>query len=346
MGISFRSGIDTAAPGHQWLWRNRLVANTVNLVDGRKGSGKSTLVRGILGCWKAGKMPDATPPHRKLRRVMWFTSEEDYDNTVAPALKLEGIPDSDVITIDRRNKLAYQRLDLFTSYTQIAEEIMDKKIDAVVVDPFSELKPVGYATKDDGAMREYMTMMLSLASSTLSTWIVLRHLRKAKSTFALDEGAGSVQIAACARSVTRCDWPDRMKPERYYGVLVCNLGEPVNPLQFRCISSASKIPVVQWKGVTKLSMEEIIELNAEDSTRSVLDQAKEIIKCCIEEGNNTAVAILKEAKLSDISGKTMHKAKDQMKVTAQRVVDPVSGVACWMWVPPPKIVDKKERELG
>jgi hypothetical protein len=332
MSVSFRSGIDKLQPAQAWLWRNRILANSVNIIDGRKGSGKSTYVRGLLGAWKRGKMPDGTPPHRKLRRIMWFSSEEDYDNTIGPALEIEGIPSSDVITIDRRQRLAIQSLNIVEHYAEISAEIMDKKIDAVVLDPYTELKPPGYSSKDDGATRDYLTLMLTMASATLSTWILMRHLRKAKATSALDEGAGSVQIAAACRSVTRVDWPDRDKPDRYYSVLACNLGEPVSPMSFRIVQSAAKIPVVKFGSMTSLTVEEIADLSDDQDKRDVLDEAKKLLQACLAEGKCNARDILKEAKDNAISESTLRTAKRQLKIIAKRVKDPVTGVVVWRWI--------------
>lgn len=334
MGINFRSGIDSTAAMIEWVWPNRVMANTINMISGRKGAGKSSAVSALLGHWKTGSMPDGSTPHRKLRRVIWFSSEEDYDSVIAPRAKANGINPDDIMTIDRREMTGLPLYDLAKNYTHLRDVIVERKVDAVIVDPYTELKSTGFASKDDGATRDYLTLMITLAQSTSSTWLLMGHCRKAKSNHPLDELAGSVQIAATCRSVIRCDHPDHDKPDRYFSVLACNLAEPTLPVSYTIQRTKSKVPVCKFGTEVQLTMDEIIDLTVDKESRDVLADAKLLLCRCLSEGKKNAADILKEAKQSAIGEKTLRTAKTQMGIRSVRVVDPVSGLATWQWCHP------------
>lgn len=334
MSITFRSGIDKNAPGTQWLWKDRLVANTLNLIDGRKGTGKSSVVSAILGSWHNGTMPDGSKPHKKLRRVLWFSSEEDYDGVIAPRLRHYGIKTNDVLTLDTRSASYIHRLNLESHYNQIKDTIIESKVDAVVVDPYTELKGSGFSSKDDAATRDYLTMMITLAKLTKSTWFLMRHLRKARSTYALDEGAGSVQIAATCRSVTRCDYPDSTKMDRYYSVLSCNLAAPTFPVQYQIEFAKCGIPVATFGAVCQISVEEMASMNSDAESRDVLSDAKKLLIRCLEEGKTLSVEIMREAESAVIGKSTLRKAKFELGIVARPRLDPSSGKVSWHWCMP------------
>lgn len=319
MAASFRIGHDNTVGPVQWLWRDRILADSVNMISGRKETGKSSVIASILGHWRKGVMPDGSPPHKPLRRILWFSSEESVDRVIAPRQALYKIRSTDLVTIDRRINFGLNRAELPRDLQVIASVIREHKIDAVVVDPWLELKPHSFDSKSDTAARDYITFMLAIAEETKTTWLLVGHLTKGKSANSLNEISGSAQVAATCRSVLRCDYPDKTNDERYFSVLACNLGSPVFPVGYSVVPHSSGLVTIKWGSVKQMSVEEITELADEAPERSVMEEAKNLIIACLKEGKTEAKKILCEARECGISDRTMARAKFALGVKSKRV---------------------------
>lgn len=334
MTVSFRIGADNSRSEIQWLWKDHLLANSVNMIGGRKGSGKTSAIASILGAWRAGVMPDGSKPHKPLRRIMWFSSEEDTDKVICPRQALYKIKPVDVVTVDRRVNFGLNRAELPRDLQLLTMTIREHKVDAVIVDPWLELKPVAFDSKSDTATRDYITWMLSIAEQTETTWILVGHLTKGKSANALNELAGSAQVAATCRSVLRCDHPDKTKSDRYLSVLECNLGSPVYPIHYQVIPQKNGLARVEWGEIQEMSVVEISSLADEADERDLMIDAKNVIIQCLTSGKNSSKAILTEASDCGISNRTMTRAKYALGVKSKRVKSADGNNMIWVWFHP------------
>ena len=128
------TGTTSTGASIQWLIPDMILKNDCNLIDGRKGSGKSSIVSGIIGRWhneyKSSRI-------LMLKNILWLTSEEDFDCIVKPRLMQYGIADSSIITIPYRHAKCTKPLMPF-DIDKLSELIIAHNINCLVLVRFSK----------------------------------------------------------------------------------------------------------------------------------------------------------------------------------------------------------------
>lgn len=82
-----------------WIWPNWLPKGMLTLLGGYAGDGKSTLTTALAAALStAGTLPDGSPAPR-LKTLM-VCSEDDVETVVKPRLKVHGMDEDYVITLD------------------------------------------------------------------------------------------------------------------------------------------------------------------------------------------------------------------------------------------------------
>ena len=311
----------------EFLVEDRVVLNDTNLIDGRKSTGKSSVVCKIIADWFHNK--SLSDPNR-LKGVLWLSSEENFDTTIKPRLMYYGLTEDMVSTIDYKNGKSPRPI-LPQDLDKLVEFCKQHGINCVVVDPFSELKPSAWSINDGDQMREYMTAIAALCTRANVTAFVMRHMRKSNGPYSGDDGIGSVMIANTVRLRTRLDVSSEADSRRFWTVQESNIVRPSFPMAYEFKATDRTFGEVVWKGEQQITIEEIKKLSEEDVKRMKMEDAKRLLLEALKEGPKPCVDLIDEAETFGIGERTLAEAKARLKIWSDRLKDTSSGKMYWVW---------------
>lgn len=317
----------------EWIVPRLIIRNNVNLIDGRKGSGKSSLISRVLGDWH--NTPNL-PIWQRLKNILWLSSEEDYEIDIKPRLSQYGISEEQITTIDYRNGKSRKPI-LPMDKDKLADFMRDNKINALVVDPFRELIQDGWSINTGDQMRPYMTSFVTLCSMCEVTAFMPRHMRKAQGDFSGDDGEGSNQIKASIRHPLRIDVTEEKPKRRFLSVEESNKSGDLLPLQFDCVVDAEGVVKVEWLGHKEYTIDELKKLAQTKVKRTKLEEAKVLLLEALKEGEKSSKVLIQEAKDYGIGDRTLDDAKADLGIKSVRKVDQTTGNGHWVWMLPTDI---------
>lgn len=325
--MSFTISRKTSATSKvEWIIPDLIVRNDVNLIDGRKSCGKSSAVAKILGDWHNQL---GLPKWQQLRNILWLSSEENFDSIIKPRLMQYGISEDQITTIDYKNGNS-SKPEFPRDREAMYRFMNDNSINALVIDPFSEVKPVEWSINDGDQMRSYMTSFVSLCFGLECTAFALRHMRKSSGSFSGDDGIGSVQIKASIRHPLRIDVTEEKIKRRFLTVEESNIAKASMPMQFGFTDTDNSFGKIEWMGHKDISIDELKKLAESKVKRSKLEDGKVLLTQALHDGDKAANELIEEAKENGIGDRTLDDAKADLQVSSHRIV-PMQGKAYFVW---------------
>jgi hypothetical protein len=223
--------------GTRWLWPGRIALDSLCVIAGDPGLGKSVLTLDIAAHASRGAPWPDESGFAPVTSVLLMSAEDDFVNTIRPRLVAAGADLSRVIAlkgiVEGRENAPSRMLDI----SQDLEALQDS-IEAVppprllVIDPISAY--LGAVSENANAeVRSLLRPLAEMAASTETAIVLVSHLRKAKGS-SLYRIIGSIAFAAVARSalvVQRVK--DIGKQERRLVPVKCNLEVTRTALRFR-----------------------------------------------------------------------------------------------------------------
>jgi hypothetical protein len=223
--------------GTRWLWPGRIALDSLCVIAGDPGLGKSVLTLDIASHASRGApWPDGSG-FAPVTSVLLMSAEDDFVNTIRPRLVAAGADLSRVTAlkgiVEGREKSLARMLDI----SHDLEELQDS-IEAVppprllVIDPISAY--LGAVSENANAeVRSLLRPLAEMAVSTETAIVLVSHLRKSKGS-SLHRIIGSIAFAAVARSAVVVQ---RVKDvggqERRLVPVKCNLEVTRMALRFR-----------------------------------------------------------------------------------------------------------------
>jgi hypothetical protein len=246
-----------------WLWRHRLVAGTLNLLEGRQGIGKSTLACDLIARVTRGwAFPDGAAT--MAGPVLLVGPEDSVEQTLLPRLTAAGA-DLKLVHLfegaEGRDGEA-TGVQLPRDMTLLAQAIDETGAILVFIDALNDLLGGKTDMNSDAQVRAVLTPVRRLAERTGAAVLATRHFGKSARASAVNAGLGSVAYSALARAVLQVyedpDVPGRILLAR----AKCNVAPPVPTLAFALLSTASDREhdgpaVVTWQGSDPRSAEEL-----------------------------------------------------------------------------------------
>ncbi len=313
-----------------WLWQDRLPRCTVAIIQGVKGSGKSTWLRKIAAAVTGGP---ALPGERRRKgdvgAVLWYAGEESLFGRVLPGLRSAGADLKRCYLADTQGDQAVT-LALPNDSTRLQARIMARGVRLVVIDPlFSFLDGCTDLYADSVAARRYILSLVRVAKATGCLIILSRNCTKDTSHGALSSGRGNGELGNTARSVLHCqEIPDSAG---HYGLSVasCNEGAPAPTLTYRLVLQGAS-PVIEVLGQSDLSADDLAG-GAESATdRSLIDQAKALIRSLLTGGKLDSKIVKDKAERSMIGTRTLQAAARALGVRVQREGSREATVSYWL----------------
>jgi RecA-family ATPase len=311
-----------------FLWEGIVPLGAVTLLEGRKGSGKTTLAAAIAASISGGpQMPG--DKKRKVANVLWAGGEEDLSSAIKPRLLAAGAKAKNLYCPHDSEEAGRQlMLQLPKGATVFAEAMKSLSAKLAVLDPLSSHVESGISLNDEQQARSVLTSLQAVATHSASAILCLRHLRKNATGPASDHGIGSVAIAATSRSVIRTDAHPDKKGFYVLSHVACSVG-PLQPSQLFTLVKVKHGVMIKWEGLAGITAEEICEIDSEHGERDERMDAVKLLQTKLQAGWVSAIEVMAEAKRAGISERRLRSAKAMLMVKSRRVVS--AEDAKWEW---------------
>jgi archaellum biogenesis ATPase FlaH len=230
-----------------WLIQDWIPKGKVSVLFGDPGLGKSLVSLDIAARLTTGRnflspSPTLPLPHSN---VLLFSIEDNASDTIRPRLEAAGADLSRVHLFPDGGRRQ------FSDYRSLISLIRELSASLVIVDPLSAYLGSRYISSDQ-QIRELFASMASFAQHTGATFLIVHHPNKARSGAAVMRSAGSLAVAAAARSVMLIARDPEDPSSRILAVVKGNLGPPPPARRFHFDQEQdARQPNIIWDGVAK-----------------------------------------------------------------------------------------------
>lgn len=320
-----------------WLWKPYIPDGKITLLSGDPGSGKTTLALAICASITSGEMhlpeggiPSETPTTIVSGSVLYFTGEDDLDDTILPRFsKMRGNGTRFFAiggVIQEHDGMRKQWTVTLADREVIENEIRARRPKLVVIDPIQAYLGAKVDFHRANEVRPILDWIADLARRSNCAFLLIRHLCKANYRKALYQGMGSNDFTASARSE----------------ILV---GEhPQEPGQYvlahlKC-SNASKGPSlgyllndghITWLGANDLTPEQLCGQDLRGTALKPRKQAADLLLEVLSAGPRPSAEVIALAGFYGISHRTLQRAREQLGV----ITKPSAYQGHWTWQLPP-----------
>lgn len=325
------SGNGVKAEKVQWDWPEMILRNSLNLIDGNKGSGKSSVMATIASALCAGKKLPESKSAGPKGACLWFGSEESFGGSVVTRWKANGCDANQILTVQEHNASGYGRVIMPMQEDRLRTMVRYTKARVIVADPYTALGDVSLDTRHEQSTRLYLESLARVAHEEGVTILLSRHLRKGRSGSLLDHGLGSVTIAAVCRSVLRAE-RDKQNPSTcFLGCVAGNHGKAPGVVPYTLVEKDGSVFVAKFGARKDKEMEEVLEGGDEPDERDASADARSLLSEALAKGPVDAKVILEEAKKNGIGERTLRRAKAEMRVVSKRGKAGKGVAANWTW---------------
>jgi hypothetical protein len=319
-------------PKLTYLLDRRVALGTLTIVEGRKGAGKSTFMAALAADVTGGPRLPGGRKRRVLGSVLWLTREEDYHLAVLPRIVAAGGNPKLIKWPQPKNGDGPPRMVFPGQFGELEWAITNQGIKLLVMDPWASFLDVGANQNDEQQVRAVTERLIDIGHRTGCALVLARHLRKNSYGRALDHGSGSVAIGAAARSVLRIDaFPG--KPNWCVAVRVGgNIGAAPPALAWE-LMDAGNVAKVAWRGEYDIDPDALAAGTADIGERDERDDATGLLRGMLKEKWVPFTNILKAARNSGISERTLRARKAELHIPSRRQSGNESH--WYEWGPPP-----------
>jgi hypothetical protein len=164
---------------HNWIWADRIARQEIHFVAGKPDVGKGMMLAKIVAdvSWgrdaftgDLGARSEINPkqPPLKAMNVLYSAAEDGAGTMIRPRLEAQGV---------NRKNIHLKRFRLPLDFAEMADIIVDKQIDLVVIDPLASSLSGGIGRFTD-AIRQVTDPLKELLEATDCAALFVDHVRK------------------------------------------------------------------------------------------------------------------------------------------------------------------------
>lgn len=329
----------------RWLWSKRIARDTVSIVAGHPGLGKSQLTASLAAIVSMGGVYPVDRTQCEAGNVVILSAEDGAERVLVPRLKAAGADLSKVNilngTITSRDAKASERIiNLKTDLGELRRTLTEiGDVALVVIDPITAY--LGDADSHKNAdIRALLAPLSDLAEKHGAAMVCVSHLTKGGGTEAMMRVTGSLAFVAAARAaflVAKDKDDDR---RRLFLPLKVNYGDDRTGLAFKVQSTQLTTPAglietshVIWEAeAVTVTADEAMSPHSDPEEHGALEDAKRFILDMLGNGAVPSKQIRSEAEEAGHSWRTIQRARKtlQIEVTKEGMNGP------WIWKLPAK----------
>lgn len=204
---------DVEAKPVEWLWRGRIPAGMLTILDGDPGLGKSLLLKDLAARVSTGRPMPGETERTHAAGVVWLTAEDSLEYTVRPRLDAAGVDSTRIVAVRIREGRDDERKPVIrpADLSMIQAAAGDVRARLVVFDPLMAYLPSEVNSHRDQDVRRALSWLRDFAARTGAAVVVIRSTRlrcRRRSTVAVGQSGLS------APRVPGCSWPETPRTRR------------------------------------------------------------------------------------------------------------------------------------
>jgi len=344
--FAFRQFSEIKSRQIHWLWPGKLARGKVAILAGHPGLGKSQLTASLAAIVTTGGRWPVDRAACEQGNVIFFSAEDDAEDTIRPRLEAAGADLEKVFILDAvmeddgtRPRVFNMAKDLPRLGTML-EHIGNVAL--IVVDPITAYLG-GTDSHKNADVRSLLSQLADLAASYDVAVVCVSHLNKGGSGDALMRVTGSLAFVAAARAAFLIVRDKDDKHRRLFLPIKNNIGKDESGLAFSVESHSLVDGIetsrVRWEAeAVTISADEAIAPPGDPEERSALDDAIEFLSNLLAEGPVSASQIKADATEAGIAWRTMQRAKKNLGIRTQK--EGMQG--SWLWKLPAKDANNYE----
>lgn len=317
-----------AEPIH-WLWRGRIAAGKLTVIDGDPGTGKSTLTIDFAARVSTGRaFPDGAAC--SLGKAILVTAEDGPADTIKPRLEAAeadlnrvvvlspSLAGSDGVVVELPKDLAI-----------LEENVSRVNATLIVLDPFSAFLSGDVDGYKDQEIRKIMTMLATMAERCQCAVVLIRHLGKGDKSNALYRGLGSVGVIAAARAGflvahDPTDTSDRSR--RVFCATKSNLAPMAPALAFTLAADPQRqVARVEWCAEpVSITADELLG-GVDGRQERGLGDAVALLTEQLKDGPKPSMVVEQAADEGGISQRTLQRARSSMRIRSKKAGGALNG---------------------
>ena len=344
-----------------WLWTDRFAIGKLGLIVGLPDEGKGQILSFFCAAVTTGGNWPMDEGRAPQGNVILFSDEDDPNDTLVPRLAAAGA-DLGRVQIIKMVRHDEQKERLFSLVTDL--EALRKKISGVgdvklvVIDPITAY--LGFGTVDSfrtADVRAVLTPLVSLAAEMKVAIIAVMHFNKKMDvTNALLRISDSLAFGAVARHVYGVIDDFENKRKLFVGAknnVSARSKNQTLAYQFGArevgkdeeTGQSITAPYILWEpNYVDVTASEAMQAVAENRSLRTRDDAKKLLGELVVADRGILVDELKEiAEANGISWKTMHRAKDDLGIVAEK--DNSTPDGRWYWKRPSKKTENTDGDF-
>jgi hypothetical protein len=319
-----------------WLWRGRLAAGKMTILDGDPGLGKSTAALDIAARITTGEPFPGEVSRRPPRGVVVLSAEDGLADTVVPRFMAAGgdldrigamtgvlVPDGPELAVTIPDQLA-----------AIQTAIRERDAALLIIDPLVAHFSQTINANNDQQVRTALKPLATMLEETRCASFMLRHMNKADSKQVLYRGGGSIGIIGAARFglVAARDPDDDLA--RIIAITKCNLGVEPPSLRYRLegVPGTDVARVVWDVDASRYSAADLLAGSDDHDDRDDHDEAVLWLEHLLGEREISRQEVYRDGKKNSFSDRSIKRAKKVLKVLSKR--SEFQGE--YVWCLPPK----------
>ena len=344
--IKLVSGLSITPRCLEWLWKDYLPKGKLALLVGAPKVAKTMLALSIAATTTVGgKFPDGT--QAKIGKVLFWSGEDDLDDTIVPRLKAMGANLGNMLFIDNANMSGQRRpfspSDDMPMLLDTLERLEDhEKPSLLIIDPIvSVTKEMNNALE----VRRGLEPVVQMAQKFKMAVLGITHFRKSKGESGLGEQIiGSSAFLQVARTVFYAVKPPDSGEQRVFFRGDTNIAGADEGFMYEVETMDADFPehdmVVETAGVCwgeKVSgdeLQEMIDPDKKSDSAPAKVQAEDFLKNFLSQGRKLQKDVKAAAKEAGITPRTLDRAKKALNINSEK--EQIKNGPWWWWLPEPE----------
>jgi len=331
----FRRLSDIEAKPVRWLWPGRIARGKVSILAGHPGLGKSQLTASLAAIVTSGGIwpSDRTPC--QPGNVVFFSAEDDAEDTIRLRLEAAGSVLSRVFIMDAVLAGGHSRsFNLSEDVSRLSRMLEHLgNVALVVIDPITAY--LGNTDSHKAAdVRALLAPLGEMAAKHRTAVVCVSHMSKGGSGEALMRVTGSLAFVAAARAALLIARDPCEINRRLFLPIKNNLGNDETGLAFTIegvtITGGIETSRIVWEaGSVTVTADEAMRPQDEPEERSSLEDARVFLTNLLAVGPVSSKQIRYDAEGTGHTWATVRRAQKALGVEVYR--DGFGGKGTWYW---------------
>lgn len=344
--FTYRRLSDVKAKPIRWLWPGRFARGKVAMLAGHPGLGKSQLTASLAAVVTTGGRWPVDRTTCELGNVIFFSAEDDAEDTIRPRLEAAGADLDRVFILDAvlgGDGTRPRAFNLASDLHRLGEMLAHiGEVALIVIDPITAYLG-GTDSHKNADIRALLSPLGELAAKHGAAVVCVSHLNKGGSGEALMRVTGSLAFVAAARAAFLIARDKEDKHRRLFLPIKNNIGNDESGLAFsvesHTLAGGIETSRISWEAeAVTISADEAMAPQGNPEERSALDDAKEFLSNMLDDGPVSSRQLKGDAEGAGIAWRTIQRAQKALGIEARK--EGMKGP--WLWSLPTKEANNHE----